>query len=330
MMQQRKHNSHTLPWPADWDDLFGAKRPLIVEIGFGNGDYTIALAKANPDCNVIGFEVASQSMYKAERKMSRLASQNAIAIHSRGETALHHLFTPQSIREVHINYPDPWFKSRHAGRRIMRRDTLDAIVNRLEPGGLFFLATDIREYAEMSDELLQETPGLENQLGASWLHDFPDRLITTKYEEKGLKEGRPGHYFKYRRNSLPAPTIPVQEELFVPHIIIRTPMQPRSIVEQFEKMAFHSGDIHVAALNGYWNPKYQTILFDVVIEEPTIEQHIALTLVTRENPEEYTLKYASFGMPRPTEGMHHATNFLAEWVIGLHPEAEILSRRVKV
>src|SRR5690606_12868108 len=107
-----------MEWATNWTALFGRERPLIVEIGFGNADYLIALAKANPECNVIGFEIASQSLDKAERKIKSEKLSNVLAIFSTGETALNHLFTPASIRQIHINYPDPWFKSRHAGRRI--------------------------------------------------------------------------------------------------------------------------------------------------------------------------------------------------------------------
>jgi tRNA (guanine-N7-)-methyltransferase len=303
---------------------------LIVEIVFGNAEYLIALAQANPNCNFIGFEVSGQSMFKAERKIAKQKLSNAVAIHSRGETALHHLFTPASIRQIHIGYPDPWFKTRHAGRRIMQRDTLDAIVNRLEVGGLFYLSTDIVEYAEMSHELLAETTGLDNLLDAPYVNDFPERLITTKYEEKGIREGRPGNYFKYRRNEQPAPDVPVKEELAVPHIILKSPMSPQDIAAKVEKAAFHVGDIHVALLDGYWNPHYNNVLFEVMIEEPTIEQHIALVLNPRESTGDFTLKYATFGMPRPTEGMHHATNFIAEWIVSLHSEAEILSKKIAV
>jgi tRNA (guanine-N7-)-methyltransferase len=329
-VQHRKLNSFNMEWSVNWAELFGAERPLIVEIGFGNADYLVALAQANPDCNIIGFELSGQSMVKAEKKIISHKLTNARAIHSRGETALHHLFTPASIHQIHINYPDPWFKTRHAGRRIMQRDTLDAIVNRLEVGGLFFLATDIVDYAEMSHELLAVTPGLDNLLDAPYVNQFPERLIVTKYEEKGIQEGRPGNYFKYRRNAHPAPDVPVQKEWSVPHIILKTPMQPQDIAAKVEKMVFHAGDIHIALLDSYWNPRYNTVLFEVMIEEPTIEQHIALALNPREKSGDFTLKYATFGMPRPTEGMHHATNFIAEWIVSLHPDAQITAKKIAV
>ena len=92
-------NVMTMLWPTDWAELFGRDQPLILEIGF------------------VGIEIANKSMEKAERKMASRGLQNVRAIHGRGETVLHHLFEPASIEQIHVNYPDPWFKSRHAGRR---------------------------------------------------------------------------------------------------------------------------------------------------------------------------------------------------------------------
>ncbi|MGJ3238551.1 MAG: tRNA (guanosine(46)-N7)-methyltransferase TrmB [Anaerolineae bacterium] len=329
-MQKRSYNSLTMAWPTDWSALFGAERPLIVEIGFGNGEHLLALAKAHPNCNVIGFEISVQSIEKAEKKIRRSGLKNVIAIHSRGETAIFHLFRPQSIREIHINYPDPWFKARHAGRRIMQRDMLDAMVSRLEIGGLFYLATDIVEYAEMSDDLLRDTSGLSNELAQSWVNELDERLIVTKYEEKGLREGRVGNYFKYRRNTHTSPEIPTMEEWPVPHVILKTPMTPQTIASQVEREAFHKNDrIHVAVFNGFWNIAHNSVLFEINIEEATIEQHVALSLRYRPENDDYILHYATFGMPRPTEGLHFATSALAEWIVSLHPDAEIVADRTR-
>ena len=327
---QRKLNSLQLEWPTNWTELFEEERPLILEIGFGNGDYLMALAKAHPDCNVIGIEISSHSLFKAENRIRREKLENVRVVYSRGETAIHHLFLPESIREIHINYPDPWFKSRHAGRRIMQRDTLDAIVSRLEIGGLFYLATDIVEYAEMSHELLVETSGLDNLLASGWVNEFPERLITTKYEAKGIQEGRLGNYFKYRRNETPALNVPIKEEWPVPHVVLKSPLSSQEIAAKVEKEAFHKGDIHVAMFNGFWNPNFDTVLLEINIEEPTIEQHIALILRPRETEGEYTLRYATFGMPRPTEGLHFATKAIAEWIVSLHADAEIVANRTRL
>ena len=318
----------TLPWPANWSEVFGVSRPLIVEIGFGNGDYLIHLAENHPECHIIGFEISGTSIEKANKKIQSKQLDNACVVFSRGETALHHLFTPESVREFHINYPDPWFKKRHAGRRLMQRDTLDAIISRLEPDGVLYLATDVRDYADMSHELLSETPGLINTLNQPWVNEMPGRIVT-KYEARGYRLGSPGHFFRYQRNDVPAPDIPVITELTMPHVVLRTPVSPMEIVTQFEKMTVDTGDdIHVTVLSSYVNPQRDTVLFEVIVVEPTIEQHIALSMNLRADSDDYVLRYMTLGIPRMTSGLHRATGIIADWVVGLHPNSEILGRKI--
>ena len=131
--------------------------PLIVEIGFGHGEFLLDLACSIPDANVIGLEIANRSLLRVERKIEQACLRNVRVIHSMAETALHHLFIPASIQQIHINFPDPWFKKDHSHRRLMQRDTLDAIVSRLAPAANCYLATDILAYAEMAHELLTHT-----------------------------------------------------------------------------------------------------------------------------------------------------------------------------
>jgi len=325
----QKLSSFDLPWATNWTELFGVERPLIVEIGFGNGDHLIHLAQKYPEHHVVGFEIASQSMDKAEKKITAQKLTNVRAIRSTGETALHHLFEPQSIQQIHINYPDPWFKKRHSGRRIMQRDTLDAIVNRLQIGGTLHLATDIREYAEMGNALLKGTPGLDNTLNADWVGELDGRF-TTKYEEKGYREGRPAHFFIYRRNEKPAPQVPVQQELDMPHIILQTPMSMNDVLAKFVKFTEKRGNTVTTALHSYTNHTRDTLLFEVNVDEPTIVQHVAMLLIPRETDGEYLLRLGSIGVPRPTHGMHHAVSVVAEWVVSLHDDAAIIAKKTRV
>lgn len=332
-MQTTYQTAYDLAWPTDWVALFGADRPLIVEIGFGNADYLIALGQQYPDHHIIGLEISHISTDKAVRKMKNNGLSNILPILSRAETALHHLFQPQQVQQFHINYPDPWFKNRHSGRRLMQRDTLDAIVSRLQVGGLLYLATDIAAYAEMSDALLRETPQLDNRLDAAWVNQLPERLITTKYEQKGYREGRPGHFFVYERNAQPAPPVPVIEELPMPHAVLETPLAPDAILEAFDgRTEFNTGDgIHVTLIDGFWNPRRESLLFEVHIEEPTIDQHVGLlVLPKRDESNRYTVKYAALGMPRATLGMHRAVNTLADWVAGLHADGVVISRKLRL
>jgi tRNA (guanine-N7-)-methyltransferase len=325
-MKLQKLSSLRLPWPVDWTALFGASRPLILEIGFGYGQFLLHLARQNRERSIIGIEIAGQCLRSVEGAVERQKIENVRIIQSTAETALHHLFVPAIIAQIHINFPDPWFKKRHSHRRLMQRDTLDAMVSRLQPGALLYLATDIIEYAEMSNELLSQTPGLDNTLETAWVNTMPGRVVT-KYEGRAVREGRSCYYFAYRRNELPAPIVPVVKEQEMTHIVFTSPLTLDDMLAKFEPTEHAFGETHINFLHAYRGEN--TLLFEVYISEPTIDQHIALILTKRETAGEYTLKTGSLGYPRVTAGLHKAVSSLGNWLVRLHPAAEILNQKVK-
>jgi tRNA (guanine-N7-)-methyltransferase len=326
MLRLPKLNSRDLSWPADWPELFGADRPLILEIGFGYGDFLLHLARQHADCSIIGLEISNRCLTKVESRVERHGLTNVRLIHTPAETALHHLFEPESLREVHINFPDPWFKSRHAGRRLMQRDTLDAVVSRLQTGGRLYLATDILEYAEMSHDLLAATSGLDNLLDTPWAGSMPGRVVT-KYERTAQREGRACYYFLYQRNDIPAPVVPVIREMDMPHVVLYSPLSLEAMRAAFRPLEFTAGDAHIHA--GLVFLGERSLLFDVYVKEPTIDQRVALMLVEREAPQEFTLQLSVIGHPRPTAGIHAAANLLADWLLSLHPDARELKRKTQ-
>ncbi|MBC7814395.1 MAG: tRNA (guanosine(46)-N7)-methyltransferase TrmB [Burkholderiales bacterium] len=329
----RKLNSSSLPWPTDWAELFGTARPLILEIGFGGGTFLLHLARQNPDANVIGLEIANRSLVRGEAAIERSRLTNVRAVHSMAETALHHLFTPASLSQIHINFPDPWFKRKHEGRRLMQRDTLNTMVNRLAPGGTLYLATDIIDYAEMSAALLADTPQLENTLDAAWVNAMTGRIVT-KYELIAHLEGRKRYFFAYRRNAVPAPYIPVIEDLPMPHIVFHSPLELDAVFNQFadQDYAPDSDDTYISMMYVYRAPK--VILFEVFVKEPTIEQRFAFLLMERftdddqRKPDEYTLRLSSLGHPRTTAGVHRAAALLSDWLLSLHPDTHVLEHKI--
>lgn len=316
----------TLTWPADWREVFGVKRPLILDIGFGYGHTLEHLHHTHPDHNIVGLEIDSTCLVKAEKAIQRKRMGNVRVVRGRAETALHHLFLPESLHQVHVNFPDPWFKARHSGRRLMQRDTLDAIVHRMVLGGMFYLATDIIAYAEMSAELLKETPGLTPKHERPWVNKWPGRIVT-KYEKKARKAGRECYYFAYQRNRHAVPPVTVIKELAMPHMVIRSALSLDEMMTQFAPEAGHAHkDLRIKFLSAYRNDR--AVLFEVYIHEPTIEQHLALLLVRREKPNEYTLKASRVGNPRSTQGLHLAVGTLGKLLAGLDPEAQILENKV--
>jgi len=323
MMQ--KLSSLRLPWPTDWTALFGADRPLVLEIGFGYGQFLQHLATTKPDANIIGLEIANQCLDAAERAINRKHLNNVRVIQSMAETALHHLFVPESLSEVHINFPDPWFKKRHGHRRLMQRDTLDVIVSRMQTSAMLYLATDIIEYAEMSAELLRETSGLTNTLSSDWVNEMPGRVVT-KYEGRAQRVGRTCYDLAYRRNDQAVPEVPVSKEIEMTHVVFQSPLNLDEMLARFEGVEQKQGDTIVRLLHGYRGRN--VLLFEVYIHEPTIDQHISLVVSPRETEHEYTIKVGTMGYPRSTPGLQQAVALMAEWLINLSPEAKVIKHKL--
>jgi tRNA (guanine-N7-)-methyltransferase len=322
----RALNGIRLSWPTQWESYFGRSAPLILEIGFGYAHFLVHLARQRPEANIIGLEIANQCLVAGEEAITKHRLTNVQLVHARAETALHHLFQPETLHQVHVNFPDPWFKKRHSGRRLMQHDNLDAIVSRLQPGGDFYLATDILAYAEMSAALLAETPGLENQLPTPWASSLAGR-VTTKYERKAHREGRDCYYFAYRRNMLVLPPIPVIEELPMTHLVFSTPLDMDALFTSFTTQEHNPlPETHIALMRAYRGDR--VLLFEVFIKEPTLDQHVAMTLSPRPQANEYTLKVAAFGYPRATIGLHTAVRLLAEQLIALHPAAHLVQSKL--
>jgi tRNA (guanine-N7-)-methyltransferase len=321
-----KLNSVTLGWHTDWAALFGRERPLILEIGFGGGTFLKHLARTYPEHNVIGIEISNRCLLNAEDMLARLRLTNARVIYSMAETALHHCFAPHTIEQVHINFPDPWFRTRHSHRRLMQRDTLDAIVNRLTPDGKLFLATDIIEYAEMSAALLAETPALSNHLPTAWADQLDGRIVT-KYESKARREGRACYYFAYSRNAIAAPIVPIITEQPMPHLVFSSPLTLDAIEAQFNLDEVRPAPDTYIHFMRVWRSR-NMCLFELHIKEATIDQHMALTLSARADGH-YTLQLSTLGHARPTEGVHQAVKALGDWLLALHPDSRVTKSKLR-
>jgi hypothetical protein len=161
---------------------------------------------------------------------------------------------------------------------------------------------------------------------SAWATTMPGR-VTTKYEGKAGREGRDCYYFAYRRGTLPPPAVPVIQELAMPHIVFKTPLSLEAMWETFESGEQRVGDTFISLLHCYRGKN--TLLVEVYVKEPTIDQRVALMVTPREQPQEFTLKLGVLGHPRPTAGIHQATAIVGDWLLSLHPAARVLQRKVQ-
>jgi len=188
-------------WPALFGEDVDLRQPLVVEVGFGRGEFLMDLALASPATPHIGVEYSAKRVLKMARRLARAQIRNVRLLDATGEGVVRDLLAPSSVQAFWINFPDPWPKKRHHRRRLLQPALVHGLALRLAPGGMLHVATDHEGYAESIDAALAGEPLLENVfMPAPFLRDVPGRLATA-YEALWRAEGRPMHFWQYRRRA---------------------------------------------------------------------------------------------------------------------------------
>ena len=184
--------------PPDWRAGFGRKAPSEVDLGFGKGEYLIAVSALHPEIDYVGIDYNRGRVLKLRDKLVRLDRRNVRLTCGDASLLVPRLFEPGSIRAFTINFPDPWPKRRHHRRRFMTRAFGELLATRLAPGGRLIVATDFRPYAEAIILALKGVRALTPEFpDPGYVTSLPDR-IETLYERKYRELGRINHYISYR------------------------------------------------------------------------------------------------------------------------------------
>lgn len=178
---------------------FGNDRPIVLEIGFGNGEALFAAAKADPARNYIGIEVHEPGVGRLLRDADAAGLMNLRVSKHDAVEVLRQEIVPGSLAEVRLYFPDPWHKKRHNKRRIVQPDFVEMIASRLAPDGLFHLATDWESYAEHMFDVLDASPSFRNELGPRQSAPRPDWRIETHFQKRGERLGHGVWDLLYRR-----------------------------------------------------------------------------------------------------------------------------------
>ena len=193
-----------------WETLFAPDLEpplrLVVEIGFGRGEFLMDLAAREPGTAFVGVELSRKRTLKMARRLARSELGNVRLVEGRGEAVVEELLAPGQVSAFWLNFSDPWPKKRHWKRRLVQRPLVAALASRLAPGGELHVATDDPGYAEWIEEILPHEPSLENRNApAPFVRQVPGRLRTA-YEIEWREKGRIPYFWAYRR--LPASVPP--------------------------------------------------------------------------------------------------------------------------
>ncbi|TVS13698.1 MAG: tRNA (guanosine(46)-N7)-methyltransferase TrmB [Wenzhouxiangella sp.] len=173
---------------ADVRAAFPGPAPLVVEVGFGNGEALVAMAASEPQRNFLGIEVHEPGVGRALRAIEdagldnvRVAMRDAVEVFDRQ-------VRPGSLEQVRMYFPDPWPKKRHHKRRIVQAGFVERLGNAIGPGGLLHLATDWAPYAEWMREVIGELDTVFVNQGQPYV-ERPSWRPRTRFERRGLGRG---------------------------------------------------------------------------------------------------------------------------------------------
>ena len=175
-------------------DALRAGKPLWLEVGFGSGEHILHQAKANPNVQFIGCEIYVNGVASLLGKIRREGVNN-IVIHPGDARDLLDVLPENSLDKMFLLYPDPWPKARHHRRRFVTPEHMIPLARVMRPGGIFRVASDIPDYIRQTRE---EVPPAGFEMIADTDQAWDD-WISTRYEQKALREGRAPHYVTFRR-----------------------------------------------------------------------------------------------------------------------------------
>lgn len=179
-----------IPYRAESLDLaaaFGREAPKVLEIGFGMGETTAAIAAAHPETDYLGIEVHTPGVGSLLKLIAEKELVNVRVIQHDAVEVVRDMIAPNSLAGIHVFFPDPWPKKRQQKRRLIKTDFVALLALRLAPGGYFHCATDWEEYAQQMLEVLGGEPLLQNT--ADGFAPRPDYRPLTKFEQRGLRLG---------------------------------------------------------------------------------------------------------------------------------------------
>lgn len=193
------HRDHPLKgrWRADF---FRNDRPIVLELGCGKGEYTVALAERDASRNYIGIDIKGARMWRGAKTATERRMAHVGFLRTRIEF-IGSFFAPDEVDEIWITFPDPQLRTRRAKKRLTAPPFLASYAQLLKPGGRIHLKTDSRHLYDYTQAVIARF-GLPCEAACPDIYGtgFADEVLSVKtaYEQKFLACGLPITYTRFR------------------------------------------------------------------------------------------------------------------------------------
>lgn len=188
------------PLKGHWNrDFFRNDRPIVLELGCGKGEYTVALAQRDPARNYIGIDIKGARMWRGAKTATELRMPNVGFLRTRIEF-IDSLFAAGEVAEIWITFPDPQLKMRRAKKRLTSPHFLARYARMLAPDGMINLKTDSKHLYAYTGEVIRRY-GLRCEVSEADIYGsgYADEVLSVKtaYEKMFLEMGLPITYTRF-------------------------------------------------------------------------------------------------------------------------------------
>lgn len=179
--------------------VFGRESPVWLEIGFGDGEALVSMARRHPEIDFLGIEVHRPGIGHLLARLVEAELSNIRIINDDAVQILKYSIAASSLDRILLFFPDPWPKRRHHKRRIVQAEFLSLLHAALKVGGVFHMSTDWKEYALQSLKVMTSSDGFVNIAGDQYFIERPDYRPQTKFERRGIRLGHGVWDLKFQR-----------------------------------------------------------------------------------------------------------------------------------
>jgi len=175
-----------------WSIIFKNNNPIHLELGCGNGEYTISNSKNYPNCNFIGIDIKGSRLWKGAKYLEKNNVKNALFLRIQIENILD-FFDENEVKEIIISFPDPRPKKRDIKKRLTNVKFLDLYHKIILNGGKLMLKTDDKDLFDYSIDQIKDSKfkqlNYSDNLYSSQKFEYI-KGVKTKYEKKFLDQGK--------------------------------------------------------------------------------------------------------------------------------------------
>ena len=185
----------------DWQQIFGAEKPLVFEIGCGVGDFAAQMATLHPHWNYLALDYYNKGCLKTCKRADKAGLDNLRVVRDEARSFMERCIPRQSLQGVIINCPDPWPKIRHRKRRLVNAEFVGYLREFMLTGADLYFATDFVDYGLDVAEFMPGIAGFENAMAPDPYRHVLEGYPLSKYMRKFMAEGKEIYYIHYHKTA---------------------------------------------------------------------------------------------------------------------------------